>query len=53
MRPKAEMKTLFVFIALVVMHPRAMLIYEGAHSAIVGWQRLCLTPPLHEVGGCA
>ena len=25
MRPKAKMKTLFVFIALVVMHPRAMI----------------------------
>ena len=22
---------------------------EGAHSTIVGWHQLCLTPPLHEV----
>ena len=30
-----------------------ILIYEGAHSATVGWHQLCLTPPLQEIPtGC-
>ena len=30
-----------------------ILISEGAHSATVGWHRLCLTPPLQEIPtGC-
>ena len=29
-----------------------ILICEGAHSATVGWDQVCLNPPLHEVLAC-
>ena len=48
--PKAKMKALIVdVLSGAASEGNDIRICEGAHSTTVGWHRLCLTPPLHEV----